>query len=285
MMIAKKAFDHFRRLGFKRFAYCGIDWLYWSKERGRALEYILQINGYDLTVYPIPKNKTLRKWENEKSLLSQWLRSLPKPIAMLAANDFRAKEVLQLCQETGIQVPEQIAILGVDDDDCICPFTNPPLSSIGRFFAKAGYEAALCLKSLMMGETPAYHEVVIEPKDVVQRQSTNILSVDHPDVAEALLFIRANKSKPLSAIQVAEHVALHKRVLYDLFKKYIGHTVYDEIKQTQTDEIARLLLETNLTVTEIAHKMGFQEVTNFARYFVQAKGMSPKAYREHYIPF
>ncbi len=284
MMVCKKAFDHFRSLGFERFAYCGFDWLYWSKERSQAFEHILMINGYELKLYPIPKKKIQRKWKNEQSILTEWLLDLPKPIALLAANDFRAKEVLEVCKKEGIEVPRQIAILGVDDDDCICPFTTPPLSSIGRIFKKAGYEAAETLNTLMSGRSPERHEIVVEPKEVIARQSTNILAVKHPDVAKALLFIRKNKTKPLSVTMVADHVAVHEHMLSRLFKENIGHTVYHEIKRVRSDEISRLLLETNWTVSEIAHEMGFKDTVNFARYFSQAKGMSPTAYRDYYIP-
>ena len=285
MMLCKKAFDHFRHLGFEKFAYCGLDPLYWSKERCQALQHIVAVNGHELIVYPKLRNQTLRKWENEKPILEKWLKSLPKPIGLLAANDFRGKEVLEACLEAQIAVPKEIAVLGVDDDDCICPFTNPPLSSIKRCFHKGGYESAVALNSLMLGEIPEKHEIIIEPREVIQRQSTNVLAVDNSTVAEALLFIRSQENQFLSVTQVANHVAAHPRVLYNLFKKYLGHTVYDEIKRVRSDEIARLLLETDMTVSQIAQEMGFDNSDNFARYFYQAKKMSPTAYRDYYIPF
>ena len=134
----------------------------------------------------------------------------------------------------------------------------------------------------MSGKTPEHHEIIIEPQDVVPRQSTNVLAVDHPDVAEALLFIRANKKKVLTVTDVADHVSVHRRVLYDLLQEHLGCPIYDEIKRVRADEIARLLLETNWTVSKISRQMGFKEVRNFARYFSQTKGISPTAYREYY---
>ncbi|MCD6391983.1 MAG: XylR family transcriptional regulator [Planctomycetes bacterium] len=284
MMVCKKAYDHFRHLGFERFAYCGLDSLYWSRERREALRNITATDGYQLIAYPRPRSQKLRMWKNEKAILAKWLESLPKPIGLLVATDFRGREVLEACQYARIAVPEEIAVLSVDDDDCICPFTNPPLSSIGRFFHKAGYEAALALNDLMSGKTPKNHEIIIEPQDVTQRQSTNILAVENPTIAKALLFIRSEKNKILTIEQVAGHVAVHSRVLYNLFKKHLGHTVHEEIQRVRTDEISRLLLETDMTVSEIAGEMGFQDAANFARYFRKTKGMSPSDFRTHYKP-
>lgn len=284
MMLCKKAFDHFRHIGFERMAYCGLHNVQWSKERCQAMQDITAVNHYELSVYTGKSYKTVRKGEHEKNILEEWLKSLPKPIGLLAANDFRGKEVLEACQSAGIKVPEEIAILGVDNDDCICPFTNPPLSSIGRFFHKAGYEAALTLNCLMSGEKPERQEIIIEPQEVIQRQSTDILAVDNKTVAEALLFIRSHKHLLLTVAKVSEHVAVHDRVLYNLFKKYLGYTVHEEIKRVKSDEIARLLLQTDLSVFQIAQQMGFENADNFSRYFFKAKGMSPMAHRHHYNP-
>ncbi len=284
LMLCKMAFDYFRHLGFENYAYCGIPNLIWSKDRCQALQHIVTVHGYELIVYPPLRNKNLRKWHNEKPILIKWLQSLPEPIALLVANDFRGKEVLEACRDARIDVPEKIAVLGVDDDECVSPFTSPTLSSIRRSYFKAGYEAAETLNSLISGQIPQRHEVIVEPQEVIQRQSTDIFAVDHPDVAEALLFIHSNKTKPLTIEQVADHVAVHKRVLYNLFKKYMGHTVHEVIRRVRSDEIARLLLETDLTVSQIAYHVGFDNVGHFARYFKQAKTMSPMAYRDYYIP-
>ena len=285
IMLSKKVFDHFRHLGFIKFAYCGFGHLHWSKERCEAFLHIIARNGYGLDVYPKRPAQKSKKWADEKPILQHWLRSLPKPIGLLAANDFRGKEVLEACLDANIKVPEEIAVLGVDNDDCICPFTSPPLSSIGRHFRKAGYEAAVVLTTLMSGNIPDSHEIILEPQEVTQRQSTDILAVENPTVVEALLFIRANKHKSLSIAEVAEHVAVHSRILYNLFIKYLNHTVYEEIKRVRTDEIARLLLESDLTIAEIAREMGFSNTDNFSRYFFQAKKMSPTEYRNHFLPF
>ena len=176
-------------------------------------------------------------------------------------------------------------MLGVDNDDCICPFTSPPLSSIARCFNKAGYEAAMTLTSLMSGESPKSHEITVETKGIVPKQSTDILATDNRIIVEAIHFIRSNVNKPLTVAQVADHLAIHPRVLFNLFKEYLGHTVFDEIKHARIDEIARLLLETDLTVTDIAYEMGFNTPDNFSRYFHQAKQMSPTDFRNQYASF
>ncbi len=281
-MLCKTAYEHFRQLGLSRFAYCGLDSLYWSGERRDSLRQIIDSNNYKLNIYPTPRTKKLRLWENEKYILIKWLTSLPKPIGLLAANDFRAKQVLDACLEADIEVPGEIAVLGVDNDECICPFTNPPLSSIYRFFSKAGYEAALALNDLMTGKKCPTSEIIIETREVIQRQSTNILAVENAGVAEALIFIRSNKNKPLNVEEVAAQVAIHPRVLYNLFKKHLGYTIYDEIKRVRTEDIACLLLETDLTISQIAWQMGFKNIDHVARYFRKIKKMNPSAYRNLY---
>jgi LacI family transcriptional regulator len=284
-MLCKRAFDYFRVIGLEKFAYCGLDVLHWSRERLEALRQITLANGFELVVYPKPRTKTLRLWENEKPVLAKWLSSLPKPIGLLAANDFRAKEVLEVCAEAQIAVPEEIAVLGVDNDECICPFTSPPLSSIDRFHQKAGYEAALALNRLMSGKKVEADVILIEPKGVVQRQSTNILAVENPTIAEALRYIRSHITEPIAVEDVTRQIAVHPRWLYELFKQNLGYTVHDEIKRVRTDEIARMLLDTNLTVSQIAHQMGFRNVDHVARYFHSVKRLTPIAFRNQYKHF
>jgi LacI family transcriptional regulator len=261
-MLCKKAFDYFRVIGLEKFAYCGLDVLHWSRERLEALRQITLAN-----------------------VLAKWLSSLPKPIGLLAANDFRAKEVLEACAEAQIAVPEEIAVLGVDNDECICPFTSPPLSSIDRFHQKAGYEAALALNRLMSGKKVEADVILIEPKGVVQRQSTNILAVENPTLAEALRYIRSHITEPITVEHVARQIAVHPRWLYELFKQNLGYTVHDEIKRVRTDEIARMLLDTNLTVSQIANQMGFRNADHVARYFHSVKRLTPIAFRNQYKHF
>jgi LacI family transcriptional regulator len=203
---------------------------------------------------------------------------------MLAANDFRGKEVLEACRECGIQVPEQIAVMGIDDDECVSPFTRPTLSSIRRSYLKAGYEAADTLNSLMTGQVPEQHVIIVEPQEVVVRQSTNIFAVADERIAKALLFIHSNATRPISIDDVARDVAVHKRVLYNLFKEHTGQTVHEAIRMVRSDHIAKLLLETDLTVSQIASQVGFDDVGHCARFFKKAKGMSPTDYRNYYIP-
>jgi len=283
LMLCKMAYDYFRHLGFSNFAYCGIPHVFWSTERADMMRHILSVHGHPLMVYP-PRAKIPRKWTAEKPILTKWLLELPKPTALLAANDFRGKEVLQACGECGIQVPEQIAVLGVDDDECVSPFTRPTMSSIRRSYLKAGYEAAETLNSLMTGQVPEQHVIIVEPQEVIVRQSTNIYAVSDPRIAEALLFIDSNKTKPIAIDDVAGHVAVHKRVLYNLFKEHTGQTVHESIRTVRSDHIAKLLLETDLTVSQIAQQVGFEDVGHCARFFKKAKGMNPKDYRNYYIP-
>jgi LacI family transcriptional regulator len=281
-LLTKMAHEYFRGLGFTRIAYCGLDFLDWSKSRRFALEKVAADNETELLVYPAPRTKKLREWKNEMPLMIEWLKQLPKSIGLLAANDFRAIEVLQACKKAGIDVPDEVAVLGVDDDECICPFTNPPLSSISRFCEAAGYDAAKALDCLMSGKPADTTAIIIEPRDVVVRQSTDTLAVKNQSLADAIRYIRSNAAKHLTLEDVATQVGAHPRWLHELFKKELGHSVLDEIRKVRVDKIAEMLLETDLTVCQIAYELNQKSPGQIARYFRKQKGMTPSQFREKY---
>jgi LacI family transcriptional regulator len=281
-LLAKKAYDYFRGLGLTSIAYCGLDNLGWSKNRRFALETIAAESESELIVYPTPRTKKLREWENEMPLVIEWLKGLPKPIGLLAANDFRGKEVLDACRKAGIDVPDEVAVLGVDNDECICPFTNPPLSSVSRFCEAAGYDAAKALDCLMSNKDAGTTAIIIEPNSVVVRQSTDTLAVKNMPLADAIRYIRSNASKSFTAEDVATQVGVHPRLLHEQFKKEIGHSVHDEIRKVRVDKIAEMLLETDLTIYQIAYDLNLKSPDQIARYFRKQKGMIPSEFREKY---
>ena len=282
LLIAKMAHEYFRGLGLTSIAYCGLDSQDWSKPRQFALERIAADNGTELVVYPAPRIKKMREWKNEMPLLIEWLKQLPKPIGLLAANDLRGKQILEACRKAAIDVPSEIAVLGVDDDECICPFTNPPLSSISRFCEAAGYEAAKALDCLMAGRPADATAIIIEPNKVVVRQSTDKIAVKNQTLADAVHYIRSNAEKHLTVEGVAKHVSAHPRWLHEQFKKQIGHTVHDEIRKVRVDKIAEMLLETDLTIYQIAYELNLKSPDQIARYFRKQKGMSPSEFRGKY---
>jgi LacI family transcriptional regulator len=284
--IGRLAAEYLLRRGFRQFAYCGFgDTYFWSRERGQGFCARVQEDGYEAHSYESEhrSSASMHSWEKEQPGLVEWLESLPKPVGLMACNDDRSQYVLEACKIAGLHVPEQVAILGMGNDDLVCDLAAPRLSSIAVSAEKAGYEAAALLDSLMAGKDVADQRVVGLPSHVVTRQSTDVFAVSDPYVAEALRFIHGWAGK--GAIQVDDVVGaipVSRRSLYDRFAKTLGRSVHEEIKRVRVDHLARLLVSTDLPVAQIASRLGRPDVKNLARYFKQEMGVTPLQYRRRH---
>ncbi len=281
-MVGVMAARHFLSRGFKNFAYCGFDTMLWSRERSRYFCETIREAGHKVHTYSYPKTPKKRMWENEIPILTAWIQSLPKPVAIMACNDDRASHIALCCNFQGLHVPEEVSVLGVDNDLLLCDITTPPLSSVALNARKAGYETASLLDRMMLGEIPQNHTIYIRPAHVVARQSTDTLAIEDKDVVQAIRFIRRNAREPIQTTDVADAVALSGRALYEKFMKYLGRTVYDEIKRVRIEQISEMLLQTDLPVYQIAQLFRFSSTEHIARYFKTATKMSPLAYRKRF---
>ena len=190
---------------------------------------------------------------------------------------------LEACKIANLNVPEQVAILGLGDDDLVCNLASSPLSSIALSAEKAGYEAAATLDRLMNGEKVSDRTIVVPPSYVVTRQSTDILTIDDPYVADALRFIyRRARKEAIQVDDVLRAVPLSRRSLYERFARILGRPVHEEIKRIRVEHLARLLVSTKLSIAQISSTLGCSDMKNLARYFKQAKGMSPLQYRKQH---
>jgi len=284
--IGRMAADHFLERGFTRFAYCGFDDMTWSQQRGQNFGRALEQAGYRCFFYRQPRAKRLRTPDKEQALIAQWLRELPKPVALMAGNDDRSQDVLAACKIADLAVPTQVAILGVDNDSLICSLSYPQLSSIALGTEGAGYEAARILCKLMNGQptTAAEKEVLISPLHVVTRQSTDITAVEDRQVVAALHFIRAHFQEMILVGDVAEAAGLSRRTLEQRFRRLLQHSVHEEIVRTRVNQMAGMLADTNLPIAQIARLLGYSYMNNISRYFRQQKGTSPSDYRKQLGP-
>ena len=273
--------EYLLRCGFRQFAYCGFKGMLWSDMRGKSFAQKIAQAGFDIHTYNssrlLSKDHTL-----EISLLNDWLRLLPKPVGLMACNDDRGQQIIEACWTNGISVPDEVAVLGVDNDDLICGTTNPPLSSIALSAEKAGYEAAKILGELMSGQRIGSKEIVIEPTYIVTRQSTNILAIEDRKVAEAMRFIRKNIECLISVSDVVNEVACSHTDLAERFRRIIGHPIYEEISRARIERISRYLIESDMSVLQIAIKVGYGSVDHISRYFKKIKGITPREYRKKY---
>jgi len=208
-----------------------------------------------------------------------WLASLPTPIGLFAANDSLALRAVNACNSRGIRVPESIAVLGVDDDELICNLATPSISSIDHGMRRLGYEASALLDRLMAGEAPPDQPLVIQPVEVVQRQSTDTLAVADPDLREALRFIRRRACDGIRAADVLDHVPVSRRKLEMGFKRLLRRTVHEEITRVRLDRARRLLRETRLALPEIAAASGYRSAARLSEAFRRQFGQTPSAFR------
>lgn len=282
--IGKVGAEHLLSLGLHNFAYCGLDDFFWSTKRAAGFCEVTRRAGFAPIVYEYPKPIKQRQWANEQRLLMAWLKSLPKPVGVMACLDERAQDIIQACKQAGLRIPEEVAIVGADNDELICKLSNPPLSSVALNSVRAGYEAAELLDALMSGSTPNSQTVSVVPLHVVARQSTDVEAVADPEVAGAMRFIKDNISRPIQVSDVVSDSNLSRNVLARRFKNALGRTMQEEIRLLRVERIAELLVTTNMPISRIASNMGFADFNHLSRYFRAGKKMTPLAYRRRYGP-
>jgi len=281
--IGRMAAEHLLHRGFRHFGYCGFgDMFYWSRERSEGFSKRIAEAGFKTHFYQQPKSRAQRLWEKEQILLADWLKSLPKPIGLMACTDDRSRDVMEACKIAGLNVPVEIAIVGADNDEIICNLSDIPLSSVAFNVEKAGYEAAELLDELMAGKKMADQRILVRPTHVVARQSTDILAISDKEVAEAVRFIRRHSREPIQVRDVVDAIALSRRSLYQRFHRVLGRSPNEEIRRTRVEQITRMLVETDLSVKKIALALGFSDAAHIARYFRQEKGLSLIEYRKQY---
>lgn len=284
--IGKMAAEYLLRRGFKQFAYCGFGQMYyWSRDRGKGFSEKVSQAGFEVHHYEYeqPKSRYPHSWEKEQVILVDWLKRLPKPVALMACNDDRSQQVLEACKIAGFNVPEQVAIIGMGNDDLVCDLASPPLSSIALGAEKGGYEAAATLEKLMRDKPVKSQRIIVPTLYVVTRQSTDILKIEDPYVAQAMRFIyRRARRDAIQVDDVLRAVPISRRSLYERFARALERPVHEEIKRVRVDQLTRMLVTTNLPISQIAQMLGCSDMKNLARYFKQAKGMSPLQYRKYH---
>ena len=280
--IGQMAAQHLIDRGFRHFAFCGLDNRFWSAERGCAFAAAVKSNGFQFHHYKHPRLRAERSWDKELLHMSEWLKAIPKPLGVMACIDDRSQHVLQACKIAGLDVPSEVAIVGVDNDELVCRLASPQLSSIALSAERAGYEAAELLDRLMKGEKTADQKIITKPTHVVTRQSTDAMAMEDRDVAKALQFIRNHANEPLQVTDVINEVPVSRRNLQQKFQNVLGRSILDEIRHTRIEQVAKMLIETNLSIAQIALVCGFPGIDHISRSFRTMKGLSPLAYRKQY---
>ncbi|MDP8245378.1 MAG: DNA-binding transcriptional regulator [Candidatus Hinthialibacter antarcticus] len=280
--IGRMAAEHILKSGLKHFAYCGFDDKPWSVERSESFSAQISNAGYKTSIYKPPSNPLTLTWEKEQDFLVKWIKKLPTPVGLMCCNDDRSQQALQASKLAGMKVPDELAIIGADNDELICELSDPPLSSVSVNFERAGYEGAAVLDQLMDGKDDENRDIMIHASHVVPRLSTDITAIDDADVSKAVRFIRLHATDNICVSDVVEVVTLSRRVLEKRFRDQLGTTLLQEIRRVRTDKIAQMLIETNLSVSQIALSLSFNGNEHISRYFQREKNMSLLKYRKTY---
>ena len=257
--IARKAAEHWLERGFRHFAYYGLADENWSVLRREAFRRWLGPWGETLAVYDQPRrDRAARSWEEQENALARWIQGLPKPVGVMVCSDQRGQAFLEACRRAGVAVPDEVAVVGVDNDEALCEITNPPLSSVWPAHDQVGYEAAALLDRLMAGESAPAAPILIPPRGLKARLSSDVLAIEDRNLARALKIIRERACTGLDVDEVAEAAGLSRSVLQRRFREMLDRTVHEELRRVRLKRARELLTETNLPLPEVAEQAGFK---------------------------
>jgi LacI family transcriptional regulator len=285
--VANAAADELLGRGFRRFAFCGFPGLKHSDDRCKYFVERLAAEGCEVRVYEPARHRhvtnlsaTLNQGLLDEDDVAAWLSTLDKPVGLMAPSDVRAQQVLNACARREIAVPDEVAVIGVDNDDILCELSNPPLSSVDLNGQTIGYEAAALLDEMLNGSPSPTRHIRIKPAGVVVRQSTDVLAISDPTVARAEHFIRMHACDGIGVEKVVRHSRLSRRTLERRFMKVLGRTPGDEITRIRLGRIKELLRTTDFPLVKIAELTGFEYVESMHYFFKENTGQTPGQYRK-----
>jgi LacI family transcriptional regulator len=274
--------EYFLNKGYYNFAFYGFNNIVWSRERAEGFEDTIRKAGYEVNYFEHKKSRSTDIWYYKSKSLSKWLRNLPKPVALMACDDNQGVHIVEACIHNKIRVPQDVAILGVDNDVTLCELSDPRLSSIDLDIERAGFESAQVLDEMIRTGKKDNRDIVVGPVKVITRSSTDMFASADAYVAEALTYIHKNIDRNLVVDQVVKEVPLSRRALEKRFLQITGQPVYKYITKVRMEKLAQKLLDTDQSVFEIAVDLGFQDSKNLARQFKQMTGYAPGEYRKKF---
>lgn len=281
------ALEFFLRSGFQELAYCGYPSVFFSDQRQES--FLQQTAGLGKRTHVYAPASSTRAGEDlyqfekgavaREAALSKWLRGLPKPVAVLACNDICGQQVMYACREADIRIPEEVCVLGIDNDEIICRVCRPTLSSIEPDVERIGYLAASLIAAQLDGQ-PVEPSFQIPPRGVVERGSTDTIVASHPAVVRAARMIRDEDQATLSVELICEKMELSRSTLDRLFLTHLGRSLAGEIVRLRLQRSQNLLRHSDLPLAQIATQCGFGSATYFCRFFKRLTGQTPDAFRQ-----
>lgn len=281
--VGRLAAAHLLERGYRNFAFCGFTGHRYGELRCQAMQEVIAKHGFDCQVFNTdPPHDRPKEWEKSQQLLADWVKSLPKPVGLFCCNDARTRHVARVCEDHGVRVPEEVALLGVDNDELVCDMSNPPLSSIDVSAEQVGYEAAALLDRLMHRHKPPTEPILIPPMGVVRRRSTDVLAIPDEALAKAVRFIHDHAFEGISVEDVVATVPVSRRVLERRFRSLLERTIGDEITAVRLDHAKALLIHSDHPTSIIAERSGYQYIQQFNVAFKRRTGMTPTSYRRQF---
>jgi len=275
---------HFWDRGYRNFAYFSMGYTDWSRYRYDC--FVAGLKQFDAECFLCPQarrknSETLPTlwWQGLDDSVFAWIESLPKPVGVFCSYDNHAFYLTNLCSSLGVAVPEEVAILGVDNDESLCRTTNPPMSSIDPNAHTIGYQAASLLERMMNRETLPPLPMMVEPSSIATRQSTDNIAVNDPKLVQAMRYIRNETARNIRVNDVAREIGVSKGTLNNLFRRHLHCSPIEEILRVRMEWAKELLRDTLIPMTEIAEMIGYQTSEYFSRAFTREVGLTPKQYR------
>jgi LacI family transcriptional regulator len=267
---------------YRSFGFCGFGNNGWACERRDGYVEALRLAGHECDIFDVNYPGDLTPfWDAEQiAAIAAWLKRLPKPVGIMTCHDMRALQVVSAAQNSGLLVPEEVAVLGANNDTIRCDLAYPPLSSVCPNAFQSGYCAADTLAEMIAGRKPQTLDRRIEPLGVVTRPSTDVLAIEDKNVATALSFIRERACQGITVDQVLKHAFASRSQLEKKFRRHLGRSPQAEIRRVQVAKIRQLLLETDFPLKRIAELTGFEHVEYMCVVFKRLTGDSPGVYRK-----
>jgi LacI family transcriptional regulator len=270
---------YLKKLGSQHLAWCGVEQVHWARER---------FIGFCSATSSIPEmmpsfSRSLSWWRHlydSDAQLEAWLTELPKPCSLFCCNDLSAMKVELVCQRLGIAIPEEIMVLGVDNETLLCELASPSISSIQPDCETIGYQASAMLDSMLNDETHGVHIRRIAPGPVRERESTRVIYCEDEHVAKAMQLIKAEATSGLQASEVARQAAICRRSLEMRFRSLRGTTIWEEITTEKLSRAALLLSHSQQSIATVAQQSGFSSIHRFYSLFKRNYHMTPQQYRE-----
>lgn len=278
--VARMAFDHLRECGFRHFGLYALDTEDFFRHRCSEFQRLVSEAGWPCSVLTrdIPE-----QWERQQQALVRWLKQLPKPVGVMACTDQLGFWILDACQRAEIDVPGQVAVVGSENDESLCTMAHPPLTSIEFNTETIGYEAAKLLDAMMKGNKPDYAQRLFEPQGIIIRSSSDCVAIDDEELARVLQYIRQHASSPLSVDDILRAVPMSRSSLERRMRRLLGRSPNEEILRVRMGLVQRMLIDTDLSIAQIAHRAGFDYPQHLAQTFRRVMGETPSSFRARLV--